>query len=116
MVEGDIPGSERELPGDPAWSETLACADAPCTGAGRSHDRPIGSRRRSASGRRGAVADDARSREVRLDLLCQSDGLISSRTYFCGQLILILDGCEPLRTATNYYAQLDRSTLTTCQS
>src|ERR1700731_1701558 len=46
--------------------ETLACADAPCAGTGRSRDRPLGTRRRSASGRRGAVADDARSREVRL--------------------------------------------------
>lgn len=25
---------------DPAWSETLACADAPCTGTGRSHGWP----------------------------------------------------------------------------
>ena len=25
---------------DPAWSETLACAEAPCSGTGRSHDRP----------------------------------------------------------------------------
>src|SRR5207245_9805789 len=31
-----------------------------------SRDRPFGNRRRSASGRRGAVAGDARSREVRL--------------------------------------------------
>src|SRR6516162_5494540 len=55
----------RERLDDPAWSETLACADAPCAGTGRSRDRPFGNRRRSASGRRGAVADDARSREVR---------------------------------------------------
>src|SRR5437016_13953749 len=53
-------------PNDPAWSKNLACADAPCAGTGRSRDRPFGNRRRSASGRRGAVADDARSREVRL--------------------------------------------------
>ena len=26
----------RERPDGPAWSETLACADAPCTGTGRS--------------------------------------------------------------------------------
>ena len=26
----------RERPDDPAWSQTLACADAPCTGTGRS--------------------------------------------------------------------------------
>ena len=57
---------QRERPDDPAWSETLACANAPCAGTGTSHDRPFGNRRRSASGRRGAVADDARSREVRL--------------------------------------------------
>jgi hypothetical protein len=51
----------RERSDDPAWSETLACADAPCAGAGRSHARPFGRSRRSASGRRGAVADDARA-------------------------------------------------------
>src|SRR5437764_6645164 len=56
----------RERPLGPAWSKNLACADAPCAGTGRSCDRPFGRRRRSASGRRGAVADDARSREVRL--------------------------------------------------
>ncbi len=57
----------RERQDDPAWSETLTCADAPGTGTGRSRDRPLGNSRRSASGRRGAaVADDARSREVRL--------------------------------------------------
>src|SRR5260221_9034306 len=53
-------------PNDPAWSKNLACADALCAETGRSRDRPFGNRRRSASGRRGAVADDARSREVRL--------------------------------------------------
>ena len=26
----------RECPTGPAWSETLACTDAPCTGTGRS--------------------------------------------------------------------------------
>jgi hypothetical protein len=30
----------RERPDAPAWSQTLACADAPCTGTGRSHVRP----------------------------------------------------------------------------
>ena len=59
------PGATARGPDDPAWSETLACADAPCAGTGRSRDRPLGNRRRSASGRRGAVADDVRSREVR---------------------------------------------------
>src|SRR5215475_12255879 len=59
-------GAISRGPDGPAWSQTLACADAPCTGTGRSHDRPFGNCRRSASGRRGAAADDARSREVRL--------------------------------------------------
>ncbi len=60
------PSASSRAPDDPAWSKTLACADAPCAGTGRSRDRPFGNRRRSASGRRGAVAGDARSREVRL--------------------------------------------------
>src|SRR5262245_25860073 len=60
------PSAPSRAPDDPAWSKTLACAVAPCAGTGRSRDRPFGNRRRSASGRRGAVADDARSREVRL--------------------------------------------------
>jgi hypothetical protein len=55
-----------ECPTGSARSETLACADAPCAGTGRSRERPFGKCRRSASGRRGAEADDARSREVRL--------------------------------------------------
>src|SRR5262247_113708 len=59
-------GAISRGPDGPAWSQTLACVDAPCAGTGRSHDRPFGNCRRSASGRRGAVADDARSREVRL--------------------------------------------------
>src|SRR5262245_32835882 len=59
-------GAISRGPDGPAWSQTLACPDAPCTGTGRSHDRPFGNCRRSASGRRGAAADDARSREVRL--------------------------------------------------
>src|SRR5262245_64906416 len=43
-------------------------------GTGRSRDRPLGSSRRSASGRRGAVAGDARSREVRLGhSSCEAD-------------------------------------------
>ena len=60
------PSASSRAPDDPAWSKTLACADAPCAGTGRSRDRPFGNRRRSASGRRGAIAGDARSREVRL--------------------------------------------------
>ena len=31
---------DRERPDGPAWSETLACADAPCAGTGRSRVRP----------------------------------------------------------------------------
>ena len=48
--KADIPGADavptsgrphegaryRKLPDDPAWSETLACADTLCTGTGRS--------------------------------------------------------------------------------
>jgi hypothetical protein len=30
----------RECPVDSAWSETLACTEAPCTGTGRSLDWP----------------------------------------------------------------------------
>ena len=53
----------RERPDGPAWSENLACADALCSGTGRSHDRPATARvlHWSVSGRRGAVADDVRS-------------------------------------------------------
>jgi hypothetical protein len=59
-AEGNTDGHDRrERPDGPAWSETLACADAPCAGTGRSRDRPFGKSRRSASGRRGAVADEA---------------------------------------------------------
>src|SRR5256886_16653492 len=61
-----VSDAPSQRPNDPAWSKNLACADAPCAGTGRSRDRPFGNCRRSASGRRGAVADDARSREVRL--------------------------------------------------
>ena len=47
---------------DPGWSQTLACADALCTGTGRSQARPralLGWR--SVAGRRGAVAADGRT-------------------------------------------------------
>ena len=57
-------GRHREPPADPARSETLACAHAPCAGTGRSRGRPQADAVWSASGRRGAVADDARTREV----------------------------------------------------
>ncbi len=49
----------------PAWSETLACTYAPCTGTGRSPAWPRGCIAWSASGRRGALADDARAGEAR---------------------------------------------------
>jgi hypothetical protein len=40
-VEGHTHGCAIcERPDDPAWSQTLACADASCTGTGRSHGRP----------------------------------------------------------------------------
>jgi hypothetical protein len=57
-------GHYRERPSDPAWSKTLACVEALCTGTGRSRVRPAAGHRRSASGRRGVVAGDARAREV----------------------------------------------------
>src|ERR1019366_2604327 len=53
-----------ERPPNPAWSKTLACVEALCTGTGRSRVWPADGCRRSASGRRGVVADDARAREV----------------------------------------------------
>src|SRR5215203_1958907 len=58
---------QREQPTSPAWSKTLARAHAPCAGTGRSPVRPQAHKAVwSASGRRGAVADDARTGEVRL--------------------------------------------------
>ena len=44
--------------------KTLACADALCTGTGRPRVWPAAGHRRSASGRRGVIADDARTRGV----------------------------------------------------
>jgi hypothetical protein len=35
-AEGHEGAHYRKLPDDLAWSETLACADTPCTGTGRS--------------------------------------------------------------------------------
>jgi hypothetical protein len=65
--EGNTDGRDsRECLDDPAWSETLACADASSTGTGRSRVSTVQPSCRSASGRRGAEADDARPREVRL--------------------------------------------------
>jgi len=43
--------TERERSDDLAWSKTLACLEAPCSGTGRSCIRPLGDRRRSASER-----------------------------------------------------------------
>src|SRR5258708_8661204 len=34
------PARQRERRCDPTWSQTLACAHAPCTGTGRSHVWP----------------------------------------------------------------------------
>jgi hypothetical protein len=55
----------RECPNGPAWSETLACTDALCLGTGRSPVWPFAVKEWSVSGRRGAVADDERTGEVR---------------------------------------------------
>jgi hypothetical protein len=68
-VEGYTHGRViSECPDDPAWSQTLACAEASCTGTGKCHGRPTALVRHvllwSASGRRGAEADDARPWEV----------------------------------------------------
>ena len=61
ITEGNMDGGDnRERPSGPAWSKTLACAEALCTGTGRSRVWPADGHRRSASGRRGAVAGDAR--------------------------------------------------------
>jgi RNA-directed DNA polymerase len=35
-AEGHTKVRYRKLPDDPAWSQTLACADTLCTGTGRS--------------------------------------------------------------------------------
>jgi len=54
---------QGECTPDPAWSKNLVCADPPCAGTGRSHGWPTATVRVlhwSVSGRRGAVADDAR--------------------------------------------------------
>ena len=41
-VEGHTHGRAiSERLDDPAWSQTLACAEASCTGTGRSHARPV---------------------------------------------------------------------------
>ena len=40
LTEGKIAGRVIASARGPAWSETLACTDAPCAGTGRSLDRP----------------------------------------------------------------------------
>ena len=41
-AEGNTDGARHcECPDGPAWSETLACAEAPCTGTGISHVWPM---------------------------------------------------------------------------
>ena len=43
--EGNTVGTRhRERAIDPAWSETLACTEAPCTGTGRSPARSLAGR------------------------------------------------------------------------
>jgi hypothetical protein len=64
LAEGNTEGCVSAHPDDPAWSETLACTDAPCAGTGRSLVWPVATPGWSASGRRGAIADDERTREV----------------------------------------------------
>lgn len=68
IAEGNTNGRVYcELPNDPAWSETLACMENSLHGNREISGLAIRSKFRggwSASGRRGAVADDARSREV----------------------------------------------------
>jgi hypothetical protein len=56
IAEGGTRARECECPDDPAWSETLACADALCSGTGRSRVSANDAKRCwSAAGRRGAV-------------------------------------------------------------
>ena len=60
-VEGHMPGrADRERPDDPAWSQTLACAEASCTGTGRSHGRPAAHVARSALARIGKARSRSR--------------------------------------------------------
>jgi hypothetical protein len=60
-VEGHTHGRvSRERPDDPAWSQTLACVDASCTGTGRSHGRPAALTRRAAPVRIGKARSRSR--------------------------------------------------------
>jgi len=54
-------GASARAPGRPGVVRDPGMCRRSLRGTGRSRDRPFGNRRRSASGRRGAVADDARS-------------------------------------------------------
>jgi hypothetical protein len=60
-VEGHTHGRAIcERPDDPAWSQTLACAEASCTGTGRSHGRPAAFVMRSALARIGKARSRSR--------------------------------------------------------
>ena len=50
----------RERLDDPAWSQTLACAEASCTGTGRSHGRPAALVARAALARIGKARSRSR--------------------------------------------------------
>jgi len=60
-VEGHTHGrADRERLDDPAWSQTLACAEASCTGTGRSHGRPAAHVASSALARIGKARSRSR--------------------------------------------------------
>ena len=60
-VEGHTHGrADRERLDDPAWSQTLACAEASCTGTGRSHGRPAALAMRAALVRIGKARSRSR--------------------------------------------------------
>jgi hypothetical protein len=60
-VEGHTHGRAIcERPDDPAWSQTLACAEASCTGTGRSHGRPAALIKRAALVRIGKARSRSR--------------------------------------------------------
>ena len=60
-VEGHTHGRAiSERLDDPAWSQTLACAEASCTGTGRSHGRPAALTMRAALVRIGKARSRSR--------------------------------------------------------
>jgi hypothetical protein len=60
-VEGHTHGRAIcERSDDPAWSQTLACAEASCTGTGRSHGRPAALNVRAAPVRIGKARSRSR--------------------------------------------------------